>query len=102
MSLGRRPRLATARKLVDKWGIPVSRAPGSAFFHRDGEWFNELTAFPGALLDPEGYIVFESGEEYRTCPDLQIGKGKTNVKRVGGISSIAGYIRVPAELRVSR
>ena len=84
---GRRSALATGPQLIQKWKIPVRQAR----FHRDGTWFEQLTRFPAALCDPNGHVVFESEEDYRSCPQLKLGK---QVNVTGGISSIPGYKRV--------
>ena len=43
-----------------------------ALYHRHGTWFGMLQSFPGALMDPYGYIVFETSEEYHRCEHLSI------------------------------
>ena len=84
---GRRRALARGSQLIQKWEIPARQA----HFHRDGTWYEQLTRFPAALCDPNGYVVFESDEEYTSCPQLKLGK---QVNVTGGISSIPGYNRV--------
>jgi len=74
------------QQLNKKWGVGARHA----LFHRDGTWYNNLTRFPGALFDPEGYVLFKTEEEYLNCPYVSVGK-ETNVPK--GISSIPGYVR---------
>lgn len=76
----------TGRQLNEEWGVGALHA----LFHRDGTWFNNLEQFPGALFDPEGYVLFWTEEEYRNSPYVKVGQ-ETNVPR--GISSMPGYVR---------
>jgi hypothetical protein len=89
---GRRSPMTSGPQLIRRWTIPVRQAR----FHRDGIWYEHLTQFPAAFCDPEGYIAFETEDEYRNCQCLNLGK-QVNVP--GGISSIPGYKKV--EDRVS-
>jgi hypothetical protein len=75
------------RRRNAEWGIGATQA----YYHRDGTWFNRLTDFPGALCDPNGYLRFETEDEYLNCPYLDV-KVQTNAHQ--GISRIPGYIRV--------
>lgn len=77
----------SGRLLSRKWGVAVRHA----LYHKDGHWYNNLERFPGALFDPNGYVVFNTEQEYRKCPYLSIGK-ETNVPR--GISYLPGYKRM--------
>lgn len=81
-----RPVQLTGRQLNDEWGVGARHA----LFHREGTWYNNLTKFPGALFDSNGYIVFDTEDDYRECPRLSVAK-ETNVR--GSISSIQGYVR---------
>ena len=74
------------KQLNDEWKVGARHA----LYSRDGNWFENLEQFPGALFDPHGYILFKTEREYRNTPDVQVGK-KTNVR--GGISSLSGYVR---------
>lgn len=62
-----------------------------ALYHRDGQWYNNLTDFPGALFDPNGFILFKTERDYLKCAYLKIGK-ETNVPK--GIWSIPGYVKI--------
>jgi 5-methylcytosine-specific restriction protein A len=79
-------RMNKGQILNQQWKVDARHA----LYHRDGHWFNNLKYFPGALFDPEGYILFKTEDEYYKSPYLRIGK-ETNVPN--GISSIPGYIR---------
>jgi hypothetical protein len=55
----------------------------------------------GALLDADGYVVFEKEESFKSCPQLRIGK---DTKRNGGwvsaslgIKAIRGYVNVETD-----
>ena len=93
---GRRSPLARGDQLLRKWEIPAKQAR----FHRDGIWYEQLTTFPAAFCDPDGYVLFETEEDYKTCPQLKLGK---QVNVTGGISSIPGYTKIQnANLKVTR
>lgn len=74
------------KNLNQQWQVGAKHA----LYHKDGTWFNNLERFPGALFDPNGYILFESEKEYRSCRFLNIGR-ETNVP--DGIYRIPGYAR---------
>jgi hypothetical protein len=76
-----------AKTLNGKWNVRAKHA----LYHKDGRWFNNLERFPGALFDPQGYVLFKTEEEYINCSYIKVGQ-ETNVPK--GISSIPGYIRV--------
>ncbi|MHA1565889.1 MAG: hypothetical protein ACTSX7_11305 [Alphaproteobacteria bacterium] len=90
-SSARRSPMTSGPQLIKRWSIPVRQAR----FHRDGVWYEHLTQFPAAFCDPDGYVVFETREEYRTCQRLNLGK-QVNVP--GGISSIPDYKSVDDRL----
>ena len=73
--------------LNEFWGVHAAHA----LYHQDGTFYENLLEFPGALFDPNGYIVFNTEREYNSCRYLSIGQ-KLNVHQ--GISSIPGYKRM--------
>ena len=75
------------KQLNRDWNVGARHA----LFHRDGTWYNNLERFPGALFDPDGYVVFANKEELVGEPRVRVGK-ETNVR--SGISSIPGYVRM--------
>jgi hypothetical protein len=77
----------SAAQLAKEWKVSVQHA----LYHRDGVWYNNLERFPGALFDPNGYVVFETEKDYRDHPQVRV-KKQTNVR--GGISALPGYVRV--------
>jgi 5-methylcytosine-specific restriction protein A len=77
----------SGRLLNELWGVGATHA----LYREDGKWYHQLEEFPGALFDANGYMVFQSKEEYLECPLLQI---KQDLHISTGISSIPGYVRV--------
>jgi predicted HNH restriction endonuclease len=74
----------TARSLVKLWKLDVRHA----LYRQTGDWYHQLERFPGALLDENGYVIFETEEAYRSCQELRI---RQDVSVPGGISAIPGY-----------
>ena len=85
----------TGKELNELWGVGARHA----LYHADGTWYHRLREFPGALFDANGYVVFQTREDYLGCGYLQIGE-HTNVP--GGISSIPGYVRVSEKGRLQQ
>ena len=77
-----------ASVLIARWGLQVVQGR----CHREGRFYENLTAFPGALFDANGYVVFETEDEYRNCEGLSV-KAKTNVAKPG-IRSLSQYKRM--------
>lgn len=77
----------TGRYLAQHWGVDVKHA----LYREDGIWFHRLRAFPAALFDANGYVLFRSADEYHRALDGQI---KQDVHVRGGISSLSGYVRI--------
>ena len=74
-----------AKKLIRKYNIPVKQAR----YSNDGGWYHHLENFPAAFLDSNGYIIFQTEEEYNNCSHLSLGQ---DVNIPHGISSIPGYM----------
>ena len=77
----------SGRKLNELWGVGAKHA----LYHREGSWYNNLERFPGALFDPNGYVVFATEQAYKNSRHLRIAQ-ETNV--TNGIASIPGYVRM--------
>ena len=77
----------TAAKRAERWNLDVRHA----LYRKTGDWYHQLERFPGALLDENGYVIFETEEAFRSCPELRI---RQDVAAPGGIASIPGYTRV--------
>ena len=78
----------SGKRLLQAWQIPAKQA----FYHLGGKFYMPLSQFPGALCDPEGYVVFTSRDAYERSPHLSIGP-RLNI-RCGAISDMPGYCRV--------
>jgi len=73
--------------LSRRWNVDVRHA----LFSRTGNWYHRLRRFPAALFDPEGYVLFETEEDYLSCSQLSINQ---DIWVPRGISSIPSYVRV--------
>ena len=76
-----------AKVLATRWGLNVPHA----LYRKTGTWYHRLNAFPGALLDADGYVLFENQRAFESCPQLQIGK---QVGAPKGIKAIPDYVYV--------
>jgi len=83
-------RTNSGERLLKQWKIPAVQAR----YHRGGKFFMPLERFPGALCDPDGYVVFRSREEYTSSDRLRVSNtregDRLNVTG-GGISRLPGY-----------
>lgn len=79
-------RTNSGARLQKLWQIPAKQVR----YHKDGVWFMPLEQFPGALCDPDGYVVFATQWEYESSRHLSIGN-RVNVKF--GVSRVPGYVR---------
>lgn len=78
----------TGAQLNERWGVGAAHA----LYIHDGHWYHQLKEFPGALFDRNGYILFQTEADFRSCPHISIGKDVSVPKP--GISAIPGYVRV--------
>lgn len=62
---------------------------GHALYRKTGNWYHQLEKSPGALLDADGYVIFESEPAFNACPQLQVRK---QVSAPKGIKAIPGYV----------
>jgi 5-methylcytosine-specific restriction protein A len=74
----------SGRKLNRAWSVGAAHA----LYHAKGQWYHCLTQFPGALFDPDGYVVFVSEADFRGCSHLQIGE---HVHVPGSLKQIPSY-----------
>lgn len=63
-------RTGSGRQLNRKWSIGAMHV----LYHKDGTWFHVLERFPGALCDPQGYVLFPDKQQYQNSPYLRIGE----------------------------
>jgi hypothetical protein len=82
----------TATERLAKWGITVEHA----LFSSKGNWYHVLRKFPGAYLDPDGYVIFETVAEYRGYPGLTFGRDRGGVGISRGIRSLPDYVPMAA------
>ena len=69
------------------------------YFRTDGSWYHQLKQFPGILMDPLGYVQFETEQLYRSNPRIRIDEEKDEVHVLPGIFSLPGYrLFSPAQL----
>ncbi|HEV2289841.1 MAG TPA: hypothetical protein VGR81_12925 [Candidatus Acidoferrales bacterium] len=77
-----------------KHGLQLARLYGinvrSAHSHGKGVWYWNLRNFPGAYFDANGVVVFQTEQEYRSCPNLTVYDNNTQVF-YGGIRNLPGY-----------
>lgn len=79
-------RTNSGARLQRAWQIPARQVR----YHKDGIWYMPLEYFPGALCDPNGYVLFHTKSEYESSRHLSIGK---RLHVTSGVSSLPGYIR---------
>ena len=83
------------KQLAASWGLDVKQP----LYRRTGDWYHQLKRFPGALLDADGYLIFENEEAFKSCPQLRMGKDPQRnggwVSAPDGVKAIPGYIRQP-------
>ena len=78
----------TGKALNQRWNVGARHA----LYRKDGRWYHHLERFPGALFDLNGFVVFETKEEYKACGHLSQGK-RLHVTD-NGICGIPGYVRM--------
>ncbi len=79
-----------AKELAIRWGLNVRHA----LYRATGNWYHRLKKFPGALLDADGYVIFESSQAFEECPQLQVRK---QVSAPKGIKAIPSYVYVSGD-----
>ena len=82
------------KTLNRKWNVGAKHA----LYRATGDWYHCLEHFPGALFDVNGYVLFKTEEEFRSCHYLQI---QSDVHVPNGISNIPSYVKVSENLRPS-
>lgn len=81
------PLEATGERLNKLWRIGAAHA----LYRRDGAWYHRLKAFPGALIDRHGYVLFNTEAEFRDTLGIRVGK-RVHIAR--GISKLPRYVQV--------
>ena len=80
-------RRITGRTLKSEWRIPAKHV----LYREDGRWYHHVVRFPGALCDYNGYLLFQTEQDYEPCRGLALG---VDVNVRDGISSLSGYVRM--------
>jgi len=75
------------QSLNDLWQVGAKHA----HYREDGNWYHQLKAFPGALFDANGYVLFETEHDYLSSTYLQI---QQDMHVPNGISSLPTYVRL--------
>jgi 5-methylcytosine-specific restriction enzyme A len=88
-----RPRNLTGKHLNEIWEVGAKHA----LYSGEGTWYHLLQEFPGALFDSNGYVVFETYEEYMSSSHLRIGQ-ELNI--LGGISKIPKYVKITEQAKL--
>lgn len=65
-----------------------------ARYREDGKWYHHLIDFPGVLFDENGYLVFNSEDDYLNHHKLQHG---VDLHVIAGISSTKEYHQFTGE-----
>jgi 5-methylcytosine-specific restriction protein A len=84
------PKKITGSFLNALWSIGAKHT----LYSHDGTWYHQLTRFPGALCDSEGYVLFRTKDSFEVCPYLRINQ---DVRCRGGIQQIPDYIRCDSQ-----
>jgi hypothetical protein len=83
----RSPRTNSGRRLNQEWNVGAAHS----LCHKHGEWYHLLEQFPGALFDPNGYVLFETREELGRHSNITLGE---HLHVSGGISQMPNYVRM--------
>jgi hypothetical protein len=92
----RRPNSASGRTLKSLWKIDAKQAR----YHFDGKFFMMLEHFPGALCDPNGFVIFDTKQELFDTDGIKAYDGCQRIFVSDCICSLAGYTKAPAGLEV--
>lgn len=77
-----------APRLNRDWGVGAKQAR-----YRDtGDFYATLARFPAALFDRNGFLLFKTEEEYRSCSHIQFYPKLINIRN--GICTVPGYVTV--------
>lgn len=79
----------TGQSLNERWGVFVAHP----LYREDGTWYHALKRFPAALFDREGYIVFNSKDEFLNYPGIDVNYETNQVHVYDGIHSLPEYVR---------
>lgn len=75
------------KQLCKIYGLTASHS----LYREDGKWYHILKKFPGILFDRNGFVLFESREEFLDCEALKASPETDQLHVADGISTIPGY-----------
>ena len=75
--------------LNEKYQLGASQA----LYRGNGTWFHALSRFPGILCDTNGYVLFESEEEYKNSSPIKHGPNPKHIHVIDGIDKLPNYKR---------
>jgi hypothetical protein len=79
----------TGRHINECWGLNVKHA----LYSIDGKFYMRLKYFPGALIDPNGYVIFETESDFER--NVHVGD---RIFVSQGIRNLPGYQPKPRNL----
>ncbi|MCB0700341.1 MAG: hypothetical protein KDC11_10855, partial [Chitinophagaceae bacterium] len=82
--------MATTRRIARRINEVFNLNANHIYYFYLGNWYHHLRDFPGILVDSNGYVCFNTINDYETSPYLQHGV-RLHVR--GGISSMPGNIQ---------
>lgn len=80
--------------IANKINITLNLGASHIFYFYLGNWYHHLKRFPGILVDKNGYVKFDTQEDYLNNQFLQHGK-RLHIR--DGICTIPGYIEFTEE-----
>jgi 5-methylcytosine-specific restriction protein A len=80
----------TGKQLNRDWEVWALHA----LYRRDGTWYNLLDRFPGALFDTNGYIPFQTRDDFNKFRQRRGVSGRKQIYVQGGIAGHPDYILV--------
>ena len=84
----------TGKQLNREWEVGALHA----LYRRDGTWYNLLECFPGALFDTNGYIPFQTRDDFNEFRQRRGVSGRKQIYVQGGIAGHPDYILVNPKL----
>lgn len=77
-------------ELNKRWKVGARHA----LYTKKGNWYNHLIRFPGAYFDQNGYVLFETEQDYKNCPEIDIRKRVHPNGQIKIISAMSRYVRM--------
>jgi len=67
-------------------------------YSRLGDFYHKLEKWPGAVYDFDGYVIFNTKEDYTASKFLRISPTSNSVHVIGSLKEAPGYIYYPKHL----